>query len=166
MYETLVLSVFPLLIVMAGISDYFTLKIPNWVNALIAVSVIPFVLFSGMPMEIFAWHLAAGVLAFIVGFVLFSGGLIGGGDAKMLAACALWVGWNGLFQFAFYTALAGGVLALAMTIWHRLADKKDIKGLGWAKNILSESPKLPYGIAIAAGGVVVFPATWWIQQLS
>jgi prepilin peptidase CpaA len=166
LYETLILSVFPLLIVMAGISDYFTLKIPNWVNGLIAFSVIPFVLLSGMPLDVFAWHVAAGVAAFIVGYMMFAGGLIGGGDAKMLAACALWIGWDGLMQFAFYTAMAGGVLATIVTVWRHMADKTGQEKTGWAKNFLSETPKLPYGIAIAVGGVVVFPATWWIQQLT
>ena len=165
MYETLILSVFPLMVVMAGISDFFTLKIPNWLNAVIAVSVVPFVILSGMPLELFAWHVLAGLVMFAVGFFLFLANLIGGGDAKMLAACALWVGWDSLMQFGLGTAIAGGALVIAMKIWVFFADHKDTRGMDWAKNFLSTRPQLPYGIAIAAGGVIVFPATWWIQQV-
>lgn len=166
MYETLVLSVFPLLIMLAGISDYFTLTIPNWINTLIALSVIPFVLLSGMPVEVFAWHVAAGVASFMVGYYLFASHLIGGGDAKMLGACGLWVGWSELFQFGFYTAVAGGLLAIAVSGWTRLANRSETGMTAWMKNFHGGSPQLPYGIAIAAGGVVIFPATWWVQQLT
>lgn len=165
MYETLILSIFPLMVVVAGISDFFTLKIPNWLNGVIAVSVVPFVFFAGMPLELFAWHIIAGLVAFVVGFILFSANIIGGGDAKMLAACAVWVGWDVLMEFALVTAFAGGALVIALKLWVFFEKRKDTKGMDWAKNFLSKKPQLPYGIAIAAGGVIVFPATWWIQQI-
>ena len=165
LYETLILSLFPLLVVMAGISDFFTLRIPNWLNAVIAVSVVPFVLVSGMPMEVFAWHVIAGLVMFVIGFGLFAINIFGGGDAKMLAACAVWVGWDTLMEFAVVTALAGGVLVIAIKLWAFFVAHKDTKGLDWANNFLSKKPQLPYGIAIAAGGVIVFPATWWIKQI-
>ena len=166
MYDTLILSVFPLMVVMAGISDFFTLKIPNWLNAIIAVSVIPFVMFSNMPMEVFAWHIIAGLVTFVVAAMLFSANIIGGGDAKMLAACAVWIGWDRLMEFAVITAFAGGALVIAMKVWVFFADHKDSGGMAWAKNFLSKKPQLPYGIAIAAGGIIVFPATCWFQQIS
>ena len=169
MYETLILSVFPLMVVTAAISDFFTLKIPNWLNAVIAVSVIPFVLMSDMPMEVFAGHIVAGLVTFVFGFMLFSAHIFGGGDAKMLAACAVWVGWDSLMEFAIITAFAGGALVLAMKIWVFFASRKDhkdmIKNMKWAQNFLSKRPQLPYGIAIATGSVIIFPATWWVQQL-
>jgi len=153
------------MVVIAGVSDFFTLKIPNWLNATIAVSVVPFVLLSGMPLEIFAWHVIAGLLTFVVGFVLFSANIIGGGDAKMLAACAIWVGWDALMQFAVVTAFAGGALVIMIKIWAFFARRQNLGKTGWAKNFLSKKPQLPYGIAIAAGGVIAFPATWWVQQV-
>lgn len=166
MYETLILSVFPLMVMAAGISDFFTFKIPNWLNALIALSVIPFVVYLGMPLEVFAWHVVAGLLFFVIGLGLFAGGLIGGGDAKMLAACALWIGWDRLMEFGVITVLAGGALVMAMTAWQFLSTRKDAGLLAWAKSFLGKQPQLPYGIAIAAGSIVVFPGTWWLQQIS
>ncbi len=161
---TLVTSVFPLLIIAAGINDYFTFKIPNWLNALIALSVIPFALFFPMPGEVFAWHVVAGIVAMIAAFTVYAMGLIGGGDAKMIGACALWVGWEALMSFMIVTVIAGGVLALAMTVWGYLSTKQEADVGEWAKNLFSKKPDLPYGIAIAAGGIIVFPGTWWIQQ--
>ncbi len=165
MYELLILSVFPLMVVMAGVSDFFTLKIPNWLNGIIAVSVIPFVLWAGMPLEVFAWHIIAGLVMFVAGFIFFSANIIGGGDAKMLAACGIWLGWDVLMEFALVTAFAGAALVVAIKIWAFFANKKEVPGMGWAKNFLSKKPQLPYGIAIAAGGVIVFPTTWWFQQI-
>ena len=151
----------------AGVSDYFTLKIPNWLNLAIAVSVIPFVIMADMPMEIFAWHVVAGILTFIVAYIMFAFGIFGGGDAKMVAACALWIGWDSMFNFSVYIVIAGGILGLALTAWKWLAAKKDDAGFAWAQGFLAEKKlQLPYGIAIAASGVIVFPATWWMQHLS
>ena len=50
----------------------------------------------------------------VVGAAMFALGWIGGGDAKLLASAALWVGLRGLAPFAIYTALAGGLLALGL----------------------------------------------------
>ena len=120
-------------------------------------------------MEIFAWHVIAGLVTFVAGFILFSAHIFGGGDAKMLAACALWVGWDVLVEFAIVTAFAGGALVIAMKIWVFFAERREtnpmIKNMKWASNFLSKTPQLPYGIAIAAGGVIVFPTTWWVQQI-
>ena len=166
MYDAIILSAFPLLVAAAGISDYFTFRIPNWINALIAVSIIPFAVFSAMPPDIFAWHVVAGLIAFVLGFGLFALNLIGGGDAKMIAACGLWIGWDALLEFGFATVLAGGVLALVIKLWSLFGSRSNVAAVGWAKNYFSKKPKLPYGIAIAAGGIMVFPATWWFQQIT
>jgi len=151
----------------AGVCDYFTLKIPNWLNITIAVAVIPFVILAEMPIEVFAWHVVAGILTFIIAYIMFAFGLFGGGDAKMLAACALWIGWDGMFNFSVYIVIAGGLLGLALTAWKWLATKQDSEGFAWARGFITEKQlQLPYGIAIAASGIIVFPATWWMQQIS
>lgn len=166
MYDTLLLSVFPVLIMSAGIADYASLKIPNWLNGLIAASIIPFVLVSGMPVEIFAWHVVAAIITFLVGMVLFSSSLIGGGDVKMAAACALWIGWVPLPEFALLTLVAGGILAGGTLLWvaveHVMMIGKDDEPF-WYRAITSNRIQLPYGLAIAAGGTIIFPATWWLQ---
>ena len=164
MSDSLVLTIFPMLVVLAGVSDFLTLKIPNWVNGLIAVAMLPFALFQQMPMEVFAWHMVAGIVMLIAGFILFAFGYIGGGDAKMLAACGLWVGWDQLVAFSLITALAGGALAIIMKFWQMFNIEHEVRDVSWLKNVFRAELQLPYGVAIAAGGMMVYPATWWVQQ--
>lgn len=156
----------PFLVVAAGISDLMTMRIPNWLNILIALAFFPLALATGLPMEAMLWHgLAAGAVL-VVGFGLFSTGYIGGGDAKLLAAAALWIGWAQLPLFLVYTALAGGVLAVIMQGWHMFRVEGEVHEIGWAKRLFSRKIDLPYGIAIAAGAVLAFPGTWWMPLAS
>jgi prepilin peptidase CpaA len=152
----------PFLVVVAGAHDFFTLRIPNWLNALIALAFFPLALMTGMPMDAMLWHCAAAVVILVVGFGLFSGGFIGGGDAKLLAAAGLWFGWPAVAPFLIYTAIAGGVLALAFQMWSMLKIEQEVREIGWAKRLLNFKADLPYGIAIAAGAILAFPGTWWM----
>lgn len=87
---------------------------------------------------------AAGALAtFAVGAVLFHLGLVGGGDVKLVAAAALWLGAAAVWPFLLVTAVAGGALAVLFLVRAALA--------GLARDA---RPSLPYGVAIAAGGIL------------
>ena len=69
---------------------------------------------TGMsPIEI-AWHLAAGAAVLVLTFVMFSRGWVGGGDAKLAAATALWFGFAHLLDYLLYASIFGGVLTLAL----------------------------------------------------
>lgn len=127
MIEHLLMSLFPFLVIAAAISDFFTMKIPNWLNLLIAGLMLPMALIAGMPGDQFVWSLAAGALMLVAGFGLFAANAIGGGDAKLFAAAALWIGWNQLLPFALYTALAGGALAIAMKTWQLVRIEHEVK---------------------------------------
>ncbi len=86
MRDILVHLLFPFLLVCAGIGDCFTLKIPNWLTAAIAVSFLPIALLAGLPAVAYPWHLGIAVAVLIAGFGLYAAGLFGGGDAKMRRA--------------------------------------------------------------------------------
>jgi prepilin peptidase CpaA len=86
-------TLLPFLVVVAGAHDFLTYRIPNWLNAIIALAFLPMAIMTGMPAEVMLWHGLAAVVILVVGFGLFSGGYIGGGDAKLLAAAGLWFGW-------------------------------------------------------------------------
>jgi prepilin peptidase CpaA len=153
----------PFLVVAAGAGDFLTLRIPNWLNALIAVLFFPMALATGMPAEMMLLHALAAVAILAVGFGLFSFGFIGGGDAKLLAAVGLWFGWPALIPFLVFTVLAGGVLALAVNLWGLVEIERDVQGYGWVKRWLSfKKVDLPYGMAIAAGAIIAFPGSWWM----
>jgi prepilin peptidase CpaA len=140
------------LLVYAAIQDLTRLRIPNALS-LCVLALFPAYALSA-PGEfpwIMALVIAAGLL--VLGIIGFSQGWIGGGDVKLLSATALWAGPDRLFDFLFITALAGGVMAVALIVYARLVD------LGMAT---PNGGKLPYGVAIAAGGIAVMtmnPAT-------
>lgn len=135
--------------------DIFTRAIPNRVVLLIAACFGAFALADGMPLPQIAAHAACAAAALAVGFLLYSQRLFGGGDAKLLAAAALWFGFDSLLPFLAVTALAGGALSLG----HLAA------GLAGAQMGLIASPlrTIPYGAAMAAGALAIFPE--WLLSL-
>ncbi len=162
----LVLTVFPILVTYAAISDIRTLRIPNWLNLAIAGSFFPVALIAGMPLEVMVWHLAAFGAAFALGFTIFALNLFGGGDAKMIPAAAIWLGWGdgGEYMITFFimTSLAGGLLAIISFIWRKLTVEVGVwASEGAGQKMLEKKPDLPYGVAIAAGALITYPQTWW-----
>jgi len=163
MTRMLVLSVFPFLLIYAAISDFRTYRLPNWLNGLIFLSFFPVALIAGMPWNVMGWHLAASGVVLVGCFILFAFDLFGGGDAKMLSAAAVWIGWGeNLGVYIVYTALAGGALALAMKSWQMLRLEQGIWGTdGALRKALTKNLDLPYGAAIATGALLTYPETWW-----
>jgi prepilin peptidase CpaA len=84
--------------------------------------------------------------------VLFHFKLFGGGDAKLLAALAIWSGFHSLMSFLIVVSLLGGVLALILLITRPIFARID--GVNWPRSVLPGNP-LPYGVAIAGGAVVM-----------
>jgi len=156
----------PFLVLAAGVSDILTMRIPNWLNIVIALAFFPMALATGMPGDAILWHCLGAVAILAVGFGLFSAGFIGGGDAKLFAAASLWIGWEQLPLLLVFTAIAGGVLAIVVQAWCLFRLEGEIHEVGWAKRLFGRKIDLPYGIAIAAGTVLAFPGTWWMPMAS
>lgn len=166
MITLLAQTLLPFLVIAAGVSDFLTLRIPNWLNALIALAFYPLAFATGMSGEAILWHSLAAVIVLVVGFGLFSAGFIGGGDAKLLAAAALWIGWAQLPPFLVFTAIAGGALVIVMKAWQMVRLEGEVHEVGWAKRLFGFKMDLPYGVAIAAGTILAFPGTWWMPLAS
>ena len=166
MFDVVLASLFPFLVIAAAVSDFFTMKIPNWLNLFIAVLMLPMAFIFGMPGETVLWSLAAGVLMLAAGFGLFAVNAIGGGDAKLFAAASLWIGWNSLLPFAMYTAFAGGVLAIVMKMWQFVQIEHEVKDVAWLKQVIRADLDLPYAVAIATGAMFAYPTTFWMQHLT
>jgi prepilin peptidase CpaA len=102
--------------------------------------------------------LGAGAVMLIAGFALFAAGIFGGGDAKLLAASAVWFGWPGLFRFIILVALMGGLLALAVLGLRRVASRRAWNGPKWVISLCSGDHGIPYGSAIAAASwLMIYP---------
>ena len=103
--------------------------------------------------------LAVGLGALVLGMGMFAAGWIGGGDGKLFAVCALWMGWPGAFLFLVYTGLAGGVLTFAiLTLRSGYLVPAVAGGPAWLRKLAAKDGDLPYGVAIAAGALCLAAA--------
>jgi prepilin peptidase CpaA len=150
---------FPLGVVAAGLKDATSYIIPNRLNAAIALAFVPAALCAGLSGPMFAVCGLAGFVALALGVVLFCLRLIGGGDAKLLAACVLWLGPAAAAPFLAWTALAGGLLALGLLAARRTPGLAVISGAAWVQRLLQPKGEAPYGVAIAVGALIAFPAS-------
>lgn len=157
------LFLFPLLMIFAGVSDVMTMRIPNGLTAVLACLFFPFAIASGMPVVMLAQHVATGFGLLSVGYVLFSMGMFGGGDAKLMAAVGLWFGFAGTLNFLVLTALAGGALALAVGIMQLSKIETAVRRETFSRFLEPFRADVPYGFAFAAGAILAVPSSWWMS---
>ena len=105
------LLVFPALMAFAAASDLFTMTISNRVSILLAAAFLLLAVATGMGPYAILSHLGAGALVLMTAFGCFAMGWVGGGDAKVAAAAALWFGFGHLLNYLLYASLFGGALA-------------------------------------------------------
>ncbi len=164
MLQTLSVSLLPALVIVAAMTDVTNYKIPNWLTGLTAALFFPMALWAGMPLAEFGWHLLAGVVLFFVGYGLFSLGLFGGGDAKLMAAAGLWFGTSHSLEFLILTVLAGGLLALSVGVWSLFNTYLEFRDVERLSQIFRRvRPNVPYGFALCIGAILAFPNTWWMS---
>ncbi|MDX5361659.1 MAG: prepilin peptidase [Alphaproteobacteria bacterium] len=156
----LLFSVFPLVMIAAGISDLASFRIPNLMSVLLALAFLPFAFAAGMGWADIgiAYALGAGVL--VVGFGLFSFGIVGGGDAKLLAASAIWIGASDFLLYLVAVTLAGGALCLVLLLARRTPFPASWLKSGWISRLLRPDDgarDVPYAVAMAGGLLWVLP---------
>jgi prepilin peptidase CpaA len=159
MLEAATLFVFPGLMIFAAFSDLFTMTISNRISmALICVFVLLGIMSGLAAAEIF-WHLASAALILAVGFALFAQGWIGGGDAKLAAATAAWLGLDHLAEYAFVASLLGGGLTLVilgLRHWPVLLLSTEH---AWVRRLHQPGTGVPYGVALAIAGLLLYPGS-------
>ena len=102
MLELVVLLLFPLLMAYSAVSDLLTMTIANWISLVLVGAFVVLATVAGMPaLQLITNHLACGFAVLVLTFTLFAFGWIGGGDAKLAAATAVWLGWQKLFEYGF-----------------------------------------------------------------
>jgi prepilin peptidase CpaA len=157
--DTLLLLVFPALMAFAAMSDLLTMTIPNRVSLLLIAGFLAMALLTGMHWSIIGMHLAAGTLVLVITFGLFAAGWIGGGDAKLAAATGLWCGFGVLLEYALVASMLGGLLTLLILSWRNLLLPEFALKVNWITRLHQAKTGIPYGIALAAAGLVVYPNT-------
>lgn len=158
----LVILCFAGLLCWALISDALTMKIPNRISIGI-VALYPAWVVTAWPLAshpLMALALAAAVLA--AGFAAFNFRLLGGGDAKLTAAISLWAGPGLFFPFIAVTAIAGGIISIAVMLAAAM-KRREITARGEVAGPFFRSiirTRIPYGMAIASGGFFVVMGLW------
>ncbi len=152
--------IFPLCLAYAAFSDVFTMTIPNRVSIILIVSFALIAPMTDMPWTVYAQHFGAALLVFSVCFALFAFGVMGGGDAKLLTATALWFGMTAqLFDFLIYVTLVGGLLTLALLIARSDRFAVLVNRVSLFSHLTDPKLGVPYGVAIGIAGFLCFPAS-------
>lgn len=151
--------IFPLVMLTAAFSDIISYRIPNILSLVLLAAFFPFAFYSGMAWGQAGIHVLVGFGVLAVTFGLFSFGLFGGGDAKLLATASLWVGYPDVGIFLIFVTLAGGAVAIALIIFRRLPIGQ-LESIGWIGNLhrsKTDRRDVPYAVAIALGTFWVMP---------
>lgn len=156
--DVLTYAVYVLLLVIAAIYDIAKYMIPNAISiALVSLFIIW--AFTGPFYISWVKHLGAGLLLFSVGALLFRFRILGGGDVKLLAATSTWIGLDLLPLYLVLVAFLGGGLAVLLLTLRTVLRWLPLTGLPAPQSglprVLKAGENLPYGAAIAGGGILV-----------
>jgi prepilin peptidase CpaA len=163
MVDAVRLLLFPALMAFAASSDLFTMTISNRISLALIVSFFALALVTGMGGHEILLHAGAGTAVLAITFCFFSFGWIGGGDAKLAAATALWFGFHHLFDYVVYASLFGGALTLLIIKFRVLPLPRFLAQHAWVQRLHESNGGVPYGIALALAALIVYPQTTWMQ---
>lgn len=144
-------------VIAAALSDVKRLIIPNRLCAVIAALYPAYALTAPVPVA-YGWAAGVALVVFAVGAALFSMRLVGGGDVKFLTAVSLWAGAEHIVPLLAVMGLAGGLIAVVMIVARGELAAFGIRMLALAtgqKSAADAGAKVPYGAAIAVGGLYV-----------
>jgi prepilin peptidase CpaA len=159
--ELVRLTLFPALMAFAACSDLLTMSIPNRVSLILVGGFFALAFAGGTSPLVVLIHIGAAciVLAAMIG--LFSRGWVGGGDAKLAAATALWFGFDDLLPYLLHACMFGGALTLALAQFRALPLPPRMAQRDWVQRLHCDGG-IPYGIALAASALAVYPQTVWM----
>ena len=159
------LLLFPALMSFAASSDLITMTISNRVSLILIAGFFVLAVMVGMPPTAIGMHVAASATVLVVAFIFFARGWIGGGDAKLAAATALWLGFDQLLNYVIFASLFGGLLTLAILRFRLMPLPAWLASQEWAKRLHRMDTGVPYGIALALAALLIYPDTSWMKSL-
>lgn len=151
------LAVFVGAVTYAAVRDLTTYTIPNRVSLALIAGFAVFAPVSGLDAGTLGLHLAAGAAVLAVTFTMFALGWIGGGDAKLAACVGLWMGWSSVLEYVLVATLVGGVFTLVLLSARQLPLPAVMVRIGWVSRLHDRASGVPYGVALAAGALIVLP---------
>ncbi|HLV82171.1 MAG TPA: prepilin peptidase [Devosia sp.] len=166
MISSVALLLFPAGMALAATSDLLTMKISNKLVLLIVAAFFIVALAVQLPLDVLGMHVLCAALVLAVGFAFFAFGWIGGGDAKLAAATALWLGFDLAVPFLVYSTLLGGVLTLAILGLRNLPLMPVLARYGWLERLHDRKSGVPYGIALAIAGLLIYSNSIIFERLA
>lgn len=157
--SALPIVLFAAAMIFAGLRDLTTMTIPNWLTLGLALAFLLAAFLVGMSLEEIGLHASAGLALLLVGMGLFGMGWIGGGDAKFVAAASLWLGWAQALPYLLVATILGGGLTLLILFYRSMPLPAFVFRVGWLSRLHDRKEGVPYGIALAAAGLLIFPET-------
>ena len=159
------LMLFPALMAFVAASDLLTMTISNRISLVLVAGFLALAAFGGMGLQEFLMHLGAGATVLVVAFACFAIGQVGGGDAKIAACVALWFGFGHILEFLLFASLFGGVLTLLLLQLRQWPLPRLLNGQAWLLRLHDKRSRVPYGVALAFGALMVYPETDWIKAV-
>jgi prepilin peptidase CpaA len=139
-----------LLLIAATVQDAVQLRISNLISGAVLVLAIIAAVLVGPELSLWQ-NLLAFAVVLTIGALLFSRGMLGGGDVKLFAAVTIWTSGLMVLQLVGAILICGGLLAL-LILGARAAAPPS-----WGEHviIMRRRAGIPYGVAIAAGTAIL-----------
>src|SRR5271166_5904621 len=163
--EAIGLTLFPATMAFAAASDLLTMTIANRISLILVAGFAVVAVLGGLSGTVLLSHLAAGIAVLAVAFLCFACRWIGGG-AKLAAATTLWLGFGNLFDYLIYASILGGALTLLIVLFRTIPLPAVLVGSEWAERLHRHDAGIPYGIALAAAALIVYPQSEWMVRLA
>jgi prepilin peptidase CpaA len=138
------------------------MTISNRISLALALGFLILAAVCGLAPQAILWHMLAGLGVLAAGLALFARGLVGGGDAKLAAVAALWLGFDRLADYALLSSLLGGAVTLAILAFRLMPLPAWLADDVHAAKLHQPGEGVPYGIALAAAALLIYPSTSWI----
>lgn len=164
--ELAIVCLFPWAMALGGAMDLFTLTIPNRISVAMVAGFFLLAPFSGLGLDGILDHAGAGSAMLLMGIFMFAMGWLGGGDAKLFAAGALWCGFDHLLEFVVYLTLAGGAVTMSILFYRTSIPHPWLLRQPWALRLHDPATGVPYGIALAIAALIIYPTMPWIAALN
>jgi prepilin peptidase CpaA len=154
------------LLLTAAWNDIATRMIPDAISLwLLAIGALAR-LVEGNPSDL-AFSVGTALVLLSLLLTLYSRGLIGGGDVKIMTALAVGLSPFDCYRFIVATAIAGGLLGITyLVLSRRLPPMHRVRGASLLNRVavlenqrIRRRGPLPYGVANAAGGTFVLLRT-------
>lgn len=157
--KAILLLLLPILLAYACFSDLFTMRISNRVSVFVLGLFPVAALAAGMNASDVGLHLLTGLAVLAVSFTLFAFGWVGGGDAKLVAATAVWFGFEMVLEYVAVSCILGGALTLGLLYVRQQPLPAGFIEQPWIARLHEPTTGIPYGIALGIAALMLLPGS-------